>query len=56
MGIRARRLGDTMNRISKICLVAASVLIAYSGVAFSQEGGKPSPDLRKHKEHCSSRN
>ncbi len=40
MGIRARRLGDTMNRISKICLVAASVLIAYSGVAFSQEGGK----------------
>jgi len=40
MGIRARRLGDTMNRTSKICLVAASVLIAYSVVAFTQEGGK----------------
>jgi DNA-binding beta-propeller fold protein YncE len=40
MGLRARRLGDTTNRISKIWLVAASFLIANSGLALSQEGGK----------------
>src|SRR6202045_3202239 len=40
MGLRARRLGETMNRISMICLVAASFLIANSGIAFSQEGTK----------------
>ncbi len=40
MGLRARRLGETMKRISKICLVAASFLVANSGIAFSQEGGK----------------
>jgi len=40
MGLRTRRLSDTMNRISKICLVAASFLIASNGIAFSQEGAK----------------
>src|SRR6266700_772031 len=40
MGLRTRRLGETVNRISKIWLVAAGLLIAYSGIAFSQEGGK----------------
>jgi DNA-binding beta-propeller fold protein YncE len=28
-----------MNRFSSVCLVAAGFLIAYSGIAFSQEGG-----------------
>ena len=41
MGLRARRLGASMNRIYKIWLVAATFLIA-SGVTFSQEGGKQS--------------
>lgn len=40
MGLRTRGLGETMTRGSKIWLVAASLLIAYSGLAFSQEGGK----------------
>src|SRR3984893_19024197 len=40
MGLCARRLGETTNPFSKIGLVAASFLIAYSGLAFSQEGGK----------------
>jgi DNA-binding beta-propeller fold protein YncE len=40
MGLRTRRLGGTMNRISGISLVAAGLLIAFSGIAFSQEGGK----------------
>ena len=40
MGLRARRLGNSMTRGSKIWLVAASLLIANSGLAFSQEGGK----------------
>ena len=40
MGLRARRLGNSMTRCSKIWLVAASLLIANSGLAFSQEGGK----------------
>src|SRR5260370_10540392 len=40
VGLRARRLGETMKRISKICLVAASFLVASSGIGFSQEGGK----------------
>jgi len=40
MGLRAGRLGETTNRISKIWLIAAGFLIAYCGVAFSQEGGK----------------
>ena len=40
MGLRARRLGDSMTRGSKIWLVAASLLIANSGLAFSQEGEK----------------
>src|SRR6202790_906610 len=39
-GSTARGLGVTMNRISKIWLVAASFLIANSGIAFSQDGGK----------------
>ncbi len=40
MGLRARRLGETLSRFSSIWLVAAGFLIAYSGLAFSQEGGK----------------
>src|SRR6202521_6305172 len=40
MGLRARRLGERMNRISKIWIVTASVLITLNGIAFSQEGGK----------------
>src|SRR5947208_16594539 len=40
MGLRARRLGNSMTMGSKIWLVAASLLIANSGLAFSQEGGK----------------
>jgi DNA-binding beta-propeller fold protein YncE len=40
MGLRARRLADTTKRISQIWLVAAGFLIANSGIAFSQEGGK----------------
>src|SRR5438128_3160515 len=40
MGLRARRLGATLTRGSKIWLVAATLLIANSGIAFSQEGGK----------------
>src|SRR5438309_2305103 len=40
MGLRARRLGETMTKGSKIWLVAASLLIANSGIAFSQEVGK----------------
>ena len=40
MGLRSGRLGETMNRISKIWLVAASFLVANSGIAFSQDGGK----------------
>src|ERR1700724_1735437 len=40
MGLCARRLGETTNPFSKLALVAASFLIAYSGVAFSQAGGK----------------
>jgi len=39
MGLRTRRLGETMNRIYEIWLVAASFLIANSGIAFSQEDG-----------------
>src|SRR6202795_2779776 len=39
MGLRARRLADTTNRISKFWLVVASFLIANSGTVFSQEGG-----------------
>ena len=40
MGLRARRLGPSTSRISSICLFAAGFLIANSGGAFSQEGGK----------------
>jgi DNA-binding beta-propeller fold protein YncE len=42
MGVRARRLGETMNRTSKIWLVAAGCFIAYSysGIASSQENTK----------------
>jgi DNA-binding beta-propeller fold protein YncE len=40
MGLRARRLRQSMSRISSICLVAAGFLIANRVVAFSQEGGK----------------
>src|ERR1700676_3215924 len=40
MGLRPRILADTTNRISKFWLVVASFLIANSGIAFSQEGGK----------------
>jgi hypothetical protein len=40
MGLCARRLAETMNRISNIWLVAVGFLIAYSGFAFSQKGGK----------------
>jgi DNA-binding beta-propeller fold protein YncE len=40
MGLRARGLGVTMTRGSKIWVVAATLLIAYSGLAFPQEGGK----------------
>src|SRR6202049_1629817 len=40
MGLRPRRLGQSMSRISSICLVPAGFLIANSGIAFSQEGGK----------------
>src|SRR5258708_12793914 len=42
MGLCTRRLGETVTRISKICLVVASLLIADSGIAFSQEVGKQS--------------
>ena len=40
MGLRARRLGETMKRIFRIRLVAASFLIAIAAIAFSQEGTK----------------
>src|SRR3979411_1724716 len=40
MGLCARRLGESMNRFFSICLIAAGLLIAYSGIAFSQEIGK----------------
>jgi hypothetical protein len=40
MGLRARRLGQSMCRVYSICLVAACFLIANGGVALSQEGGK----------------
>src|SRR6202049_5413100 len=40
MGLRPRRLGQSMSRISSICLVPAGFLIANSGIALSQEGGK----------------
>jgi len=40
MGLRARRLGKAMKGIFEIWLVAASFLIANSGIAFSQEVGK----------------
>ena len=40
MGLRARRLGETMIQFSKIGLIAASFLVANSGIVFSQEGGK----------------
>src|SRR6267154_1937427 len=40
MGLRARRLGKTMTGGSKIWLIAASLLIANSEIAFSQQGGK----------------
>jgi DNA-binding beta-propeller fold protein YncE len=39
MGLRARRLGETI-RIFEFCFVAAGLLIANTGIAFSQEGGK----------------
>jgi DNA-binding beta-propeller fold protein YncE len=39
MGLRTRRLGETM-RIFKFCFVAAGLLIANTGIALSQEGGK----------------
>src|SRR5258708_19026517 len=60
MGLRARRLGNSMTRCSKIWLVAASLLIANSGLAFSQEGGKqplrlvqmiPLPNVKGRLEH-----
>src|SRR5260370_34586245 len=60
MGLRARRLGETMKRISKICLVAASFLGANSGIAFSQQGGKqalrlvqtiPLPNVKGRRDH-----
>jgi hypothetical protein len=40
MGLRARRLGETVKRVSSIKLVAVFFLIAYGGVAFSQDGRK----------------
>src|SRR5713101_7353340 len=40
MGLRARRLSETMTRGANIWLSAASLLIACSGSAFSQEAGK----------------
>ena len=40
MGLRARRLGESVNRISRVWLVAASLLIAFGVVALSQDGGK----------------
>jgi hypothetical protein len=40
MGLRAGRLEDSMTRGSKIWLVAASLLIATRGIAFSQDGAK----------------
>lgn len=43
MGLRARRLGETTNTISTIALFAASLLIANSGTAFSQEAGGKQP-------------
>jgi len=39
MGLRARRLGESLNRISRVWLVAASLLIAFGVVALSQDGG-----------------
>jgi len=40
MGLCARRLRASVHRIAEIWLVAASLLIANSGVAFSQEVAK----------------
>ena len=40
MGLRPGRLGQSMCRISSICLAAAGFLMANCGVAFSQEVGK----------------
>ena len=40
MGLRARRLGESVNRISRVWLVAARLLIAFGVVALSQDGGK----------------
>ena len=40
MGLRARRLRETVKRVSSIKVVAVILLIAYGGVAFSQDGGK----------------
>src|SRR6202048_2861335 len=43
MGLRPRRLGDTTNRRPKIWIVAASILISNSVLAFAQEGGGKQP-------------
>src|SRR3979490_3509691 len=40
MGLRARRLGETMTRGCKSWLIAAGLLMAGSGIAFSQAIGK----------------
>jgi hypothetical protein len=40
MGLRTRRLEETMKRIFRICFVAASFLIASGAITFSQEGTK----------------
>src|SRR5438132_5636812 len=40
MGLCARRLRPSVHRIAEIWLVAASLLIATSGIAFSQDAGK----------------
>jgi hypothetical protein len=40
MGLRARRLGKVVNRISKIWIVAVALLMAYGRISFSQEVGK----------------
>src|SRR6202049_967890 len=60
MGLRARRLGKAMKGIFEIWLVAASFLIANSGIAFSQEVGKqplrvvqtiPCPNVKGRLDH-----
>jgi hypothetical protein len=60
MGLCARRLGETVKRVSSIKLVAVIFLIAYGRVVFSQDGGKqplrlvqtiPLPNIKGRLDH-----